>query len=170
MTRRAWGGAAVAGCVLAGTLLAAAPADAATGRPAACATRISIPTGTRGPGALPAPASVLGGARLAEPGLQVSVPAGVPRPPALRATAWIVADLSTGAVLASCNAHVPLAPASTLKVLTALALHGRIGPGTRYVAQAADASIDGTRVGLSPGSLYTVDNLWHGLLMGSGND
>jgi D-alanyl-D-alanine carboxypeptidase (penicillin-binding protein 5/6) len=38
------------------------------------------------------------------------------------------------------------------------------------VARPADAAIDGTKVGLSPGSVYTIDNLWHGLLMGSGND
>jgi D-alanyl-D-alanine carboxypeptidase (penicillin-binding protein 5/6) len=119
---------------------------------------------------LPPPPSDAGGPRLAQPGLQVAVPAGVPAPPALRATAWIVADLATGNVLAACNAHVPLAPASALKILTAVTLHPRIKPTVQYVARPEDAAIDGTKVGLSPGSVYTVDNLWHGLLMGSGND
>ena len=127
-------------------------------------------TATSKPSPLPAPASDAGGAALAQPGVQVLLPANVPRPPALRATAWLVADLSTGAVLASCNAHVPLAPASTLKILTAVTLHPRISPATRYVARPPDAAVDGTKVGLSPGSVYTVDDLWHGLLMGSGND
>jgi serine-type D-Ala-D-Ala carboxypeptidase (penicillin-binding protein 5/6) len=169
-------GSVLAGTVLAGTLLTAAPAHATTSKPLppapACATAVALSTGTRTttPVPLPPPASALGGTRLAQRGLQVSLPTGVARPPALRATAWIVADLSSGNVLASCNAHVPLAPASTLKILTALALHGRIPANQSYVATPADASIDGTKVGLSPGSRYTVDNLWHGLLMGSGND
>ncbi len=122
------------------------------------------------PVALPMPASGIGGARLAEPGRQVSVPAGVPEPPAIRATAWLVADLDTGAVLASCNAHVPLAPASTLKVLTAVALIHVVPASAHYTARPQDAAVDGTRAGLVPGSVYSVDNLWHGLLMSSGND
>jgi D-alanyl-D-alanine carboxypeptidase (penicillin-binding protein 5/6) len=162
--------------MLLATLLAAPPADAAPAAklppPPACASAVATTTrtGISAPTPLPPPASALGGPQLAQPGLHVSVPAGVARPPALRATAWIVADLSAGTVLAACNAHVPLAPASTLKILTALALHARIDPARPYVATAADASADGTRVGLSPGSRYRVADLWHGLLMGSGND
>ncbi len=119
---------------------------------------------------LPAPASSAGGGRLAQPGLQVRLRPGTAGPPRLKASAWIVVDLGTGDVVAACNAHVPLAPASTLKVLTALALHSRIPATTRYTARPEDAAIDGTKVGLAPGSVYTVADLWHGLLMGSGND
>ena len=167
---------ALAGTLLAATLLAAAPAEAAPAAtlppPPPCPSAVAISTrsGTSAPVPLPPPSSALGGAALAQPGLHVSVPVGIVRPPALRATAWIVADLSTGNVLAACNAHVPLAPASTLKILTALALHGRVDPSKPYVATAADAGADGTRVGLSPGSRYTLSDLWHGLLLGSGND
>ncbi|MDQ1289336.1 MAG: hypothetical protein QG622_2902 [Actinomycetota bacterium] len=118
---------------------------------------------------LPPVTSSAGGERLAAPGLQVTPSAKTP-PPAPKATAWLVADLSTGRVLAACNAHVPLAPASSLKVLTALALTPRIAPATRYVARQEDAAVDGTRVGLVPGSAYTADDLWHALLMGSAND
>src|SRR3954464_5785679 len=176
MTRARWVGAAVAGTVLGGALLAGPPAEAAPAKPPpappACAGAVAIATrgGTSVPVPLPPPTSALGGAELAQPGLHVSVRGGVARPPALRAAAWIVADLSTGNVLAACNAHVPLAPASTLKILTALALHGRIDAGKPYLATDADASIDGTKVGLSPGSRYTVRDLWYGLLLGSGND
>src|SRR4051794_13375970 len=183
MTRARWVGGAgsmtaslMAVSVLLATLLAGTPAAAAPAAklppPPACASAIATTTrtGISVPTPLPPPASALGGAQLAQPGLHVSVPGGVARPPALRATAWMVTDLSTGNVLAACNAHVPLAPASTLKILTALALHARIDASKPYVATAADASIDGTKVGLSPGSRYTVADLWHGLLMGSGND
>ena len=106
---------------------------------------------------------------MAVPGLHVTASAATP-PPAPRATAWLVADATTGTVLAACNAHVPLAPASTLKVLTALALFGRIDPARGYVARQEDAAVDGTRVGLVPGSVYSTDDLWHGLLLSSGND
>ena len=77
----------------------------------------------------------------------------------------MVADLDTGAVLAACNAHVPLRREHT-KILTALALHPRLPRATRYVARPEDAAIDGTKVGLSPGSTYSADDLWHGLLIG----
>lgn len=140
--------------------------------PPPCATAVSLSDGKKATKALPlpGPASAVGGERLAQPGLQVDLQPGAPRPPALRTTAWVVADLDSGAVIAACNAHVPLAPASTLKILTALALHPRIDRNARYVARPEDAAIDGTKVGLSPGSLYSVDDLWHGLLLGSGND
>ena len=140
--------------------------------PPVCATAIAYSSGkaTTAPLPLPAPASDAGGTRLAQPGLQVQLKPGAPAPPRLKASAWIVADLTTGDVIAACNAHVPLPPASTLKVLTALALHSRLDPRFHYVARPQDAAMDGTKVGLAPGSVYTVDNLWHGLLMGSGND
>jgi D-alanyl-D-alanine carboxypeptidase (penicillin-binding protein 5/6) len=160
-----------------GGVLAPAPASAALPAkkappPPVCATAVAYSNGkaTSAPVPLPAPVSDAGGARLAQPGLQVQLRPGTPAPPRLKASAWIVADLATGAVIASCNAHVPMAPASTLKVLTALALHPRLAPQTRYVARQQDAAMDGTKVGLVPGSVYTIDNLWHGLLMGSGND
>jgi len=119
---------------------------------------------------LPSPASSVGGEALTLPGRQVALPAGATPPPPLRGTAWLVADARTGDVLAACNAHLPLAPASTLKVLTALALIDVVPPTSTYSATAADASIDGTRAGLVAGSRYTADNLWHGLLLSSAND
>jgi D-alanyl-D-alanine carboxypeptidase (penicillin-binding protein 5/6) len=135
-----------------------------------CARQVSYDVGghSRTPSPLPQPASQVGGALLAARGLQVATRAGPPPQP--RATAWLVADVDTGAVLAACNAHVPLAPASTLKVLTALALQPLIAPARDYVARDEDATVDGTRVGLVPGSVYSSDDLWHALLMDSGND
>jgi D-alanyl-D-alanine carboxypeptidase (penicillin-binding protein 5/6) len=127
-------------------------------------------TVTSAPTPLPVPTSTLGGEQLSSPGVQVDVAAGVARPPALRATAWLVADLDAGTVVASCNAHVRLAPASTLKILTGLALVHRLNWSARYVGQPQDAATDGTRVGIVPGSTYTVSDLFHGLMLASGND
>jgi serine-type D-Ala-D-Ala carboxypeptidase (penicillin-binding protein 5/6) len=181
MRWRRRGGVALGAVVIAagvvGGVLAPAPASAALPAkkappPPVCATAVAYSSGkaTSAPVPLPPPASDAGGARLAQPGLQVQLKPGTAAPPRLKASAWIVADLTTGDVIAACNAHVPMAPASTLKVLTALALHPRLAPRTPYVARQQDAAMDGTKVGLVPGSVYTIDNLWHGLLMGSGND
>jgi D-alanyl-D-alanine carboxypeptidase (penicillin-binding protein 5/6) len=119
---------------------------------------------------IPVATSTIGGDRLAAAGPQVDLPPGTPPPPAVTAAAWLVADLDSGQVLGTQNAHVPLAPASTIKILTALALVPGLDPRSRYVAQDADAAVDGTKVGLVPKSDYAVDDLVHGLVMASGND
>lgn len=144
--------------VAAPALLAAAPSAAAPS-----------PSPTK-PFVLPRAVSTIGGEALRTGGLHTALPAGVPAPPRPNAAAWLLADLTTGDVLVAGNAHVPLAPASTLKILTALAVVPRLDPKQVYTATDADAAIDGTKVGLVPGSRYTVADLEHGLLMGSGND
>ena len=98
------------------------------------------------------------------------VAAGLPTPTMVRASGWLVADLDTGSVLAQCDAHRQLAPASTIKVLTALALLPVVPATAKYVGRDEDARVDGTRAGIVPGQHYTGDQLWHGLLMGSAND
>ncbi len=140
--------------------------------PVGCASAVSVVVGraTSAPSPLPVPSSTVGGDQLSRPGMQVALPAGVPAPPPVRATAWLVADLTTGAVLAACNAHVPLAPASTLKVLTALSLDHRLNWQASYVGRPADAATDGSKVGIVAGSTYSVRDLFHGLMLSSGND
>jgi D-alanyl-D-alanine carboxypeptidase (penicillin-binding protein 5/6) len=108
--------------------------------------------------------------RLDRAGVVTDLPRGVPAPPAPQSVGWLLADLDTGNVIAAQGAHTKLAPASTLKVLTALALTTGVDPETVYTARDADATIDGSKVGLVPGSRYTVDDLLHGLMLGSGND
>lgn len=96
--------------------------------------------------------------------------AGVPAPPAFAAGAYVVADLDSGDVVLAFNPHAQTLPASTLKALTALALVPRLEPETVVTATPEDAAIDGTKVGLDPGATYTVDQLFHALLMSSAND
>lgn len=83
---------------------------------------------------------------------------------------WLVADLDSGGVLAALNAHTPLPPASTIKLLTALVALPVVDPDISYVATDADARVGGSRVGLVPEETYTWADLAHGLLLGSGND
>jgi serine-type D-Ala-D-Ala carboxypeptidase (penicillin-binding protein 5/6) len=81
----------------------------------------------------------------------------------------VLADLSTGQVLAARGAHRRGLPASTLKTLTALTALPLVDPDAQVTAQASDI-VEGSQVGLMPGSRYTVRQLLQGALLASGND
>jgi D-alanyl-D-alanine carboxypeptidase (penicillin-binding protein 5/6) len=101
----------------------------------------------------------------------VILPARVrPLPRDLTARAWVLADVDTGQVLAARDPHAKYLPASTLKILTALTLIPRLNKKTVVVATAADANVEGSRVGLVPKGHYSVDLLFQSLLLMSGND
>ena len=68
-------------------------------------------------------------------------PPGAPPVPEIAAASWLIADLDTGEVLADRDAHARLAPASTLKVLTALTLLPRIDPARQLVPTFADVNV-----------------------------
>lgn len=97
-------------------------------------------------------------------------PPTAPPVPEIAAASWLVADLDTGEVLAARDAHVRLAPASTLKVLTALALLPRIDPSRVLVPTFADVNVEGSKVGLVEGVSYPATEIFQSLLMVSGND
>lgn len=91
-------------------------------------------------------------------------------PPAVQASAYVVADLTTGDVLAAKAPHAKLRPASTLKTLTALVLLPRLKKTDVVVGTDEDAGIEGSKVGVYPGLRYTVDLLFQGMFLASGND
>ncbi|GAA2801173.1 D-alanyl-D-alanine carboxypeptidase family protein [Kribbella solani] len=91
-------------------------------------------------------------------------------PPAVQASAFVVADLDTGQVLAAKAPHAKLRPASTLKTLTALVLLPRLKKTDPVIGSDADARIIGSKVGVYPGLHYTVDLLFQGMFLASGND
>ncbi|MBQ1043068.1 MULTISPECIES: D-alanyl-D-alanine carboxypeptidase family protein [unclassified Micromonospora] len=164
------------------TLLAAgtpAPASATPVRalaPAATAPcpRLPAPKVSRPPRPTPPPSSpeqlTVGGEALAGAGLVT--PPGSPAPPAVTATTWLVADLDTGAVLGACGPHVPGTPASTQKLLLAATMLNRLDPKQVAVATRADLDIEpgSSAVGLLVGGRYSVETLWLGLILQSGND
>ncbi|MGN6636009.1 MAG: D-alanyl-D-alanine carboxypeptidase family protein, partial [Oryzihumus sp.] len=158
---------------------------AATGAFCVCAPASAVP----GVGATPAPSSasstttaalpatastpsrsVVGGEALGRPGVIVDRPAGVPAPPAMPCGSWLVADLTTGEVLAAKAPHARFLPASTLKTLAALALIPKVRPETMVMATREDANADGTRVGIMPGTAYRAGTLFQAMLMASAND
>ena len=112
----------------------------------------------------------VGGSRLDGVGPVVDLPAGVPPPPPQVATSWLLADVGTGEVLAAQAAHLPLRPASTQKMLTSLVLLPRLDPAAIYTATPDDANAEGSKVGVVPGATYTVDELFRGMILPSGND
>ncbi|MCI3270135.1 D-alanyl-D-alanine carboxypeptidase family protein [Streptomyces cylindrosporus] len=112
--------------------------------------------------------TVIGGARLARAGIQ-----GTGLPKKLTAAAWLVADSDSGEVLASFNAHKRLAPASTLKMLFADTVLKKFDRTERHKvvdAEIADVPSGSSLVGIKPGITYTVEQLWQGVFLRSGND
>ncbi|GID92689.1 D-alanyl-D-alanine carboxypeptidase family protein [Amorphoplanes digitatis] len=112
----------------------------------------------------------VGGDGLATDGLVV--PAGSPRPPALTATSWLVADLDTGEVLGGCGPHVYGTPASVQKLLLVATVLDKLDPKQVMTATAGDLDIEvnSSAVGLVKGGRYSIETLWLGLLLNSGND
>ncbi len=144
------------------------PRPAARSRVPAAALALVLGLALASSGARPAAATV-GGERLASRGLVVDAP-GAPALPKISASAYLLADLDTGEVLAAHDPHGRWRPASTLKVLTALTLLPVLDPTTVYTAQWEDANADGSRAGIVPDATYTVDQLFQALFLVSGND
>jgi len=119
----------------------------------------------------PVPPSAVGGAQLSGRGVLVNYPSGaVPRLPAVKASAWVVADAGTGRVLAAKDPHGWYLPASTLKVLTAISLIPALNPDATTVAGKRAASVAPSIVGLLPGHAYKISDLFTALLTISAND
>ena len=152
-----------ASCVTAGS---AAP------RPAVATSTTAASTVSR-PGSLDM--DEVGGALLARHGVVVRYPRPAAkhavRPlPRVPASAYVIADAGTGAVLAAKDAHGLFPPASTLKVLTAITMLPRLKPNETVLATKRAASVEPNIVGLIPGHRYKVRDLLRALLLISAND
>jgi D-alanyl-D-alanine carboxypeptidase (penicillin-binding protein 5/6) len=114
---------------------------------------------------------VLGGDELAGNGLAVA-PGAPPLPTNLAATSWLVADLDTGEVIGACGAHRMLAPASVQKLLLVATVLPKLDPADTVVVTPEDMNFEpgSSAVGLITGGTYTVELLFLGLLLNSGND
>ncbi|MEW9526965.1 D-alanyl-D-alanine carboxypeptidase family protein [Microbispora sp. NPDC049125] len=110
----------------------------------------------------------VGGDLLAGHGLVA--PAGVRPPPKTEASAYVVADADTGAVLAAKDPHGHYMPASTLKTLTAVTLIPKLDPDRVVKPSQWACNEEGSAVGLVPKPIYKIDDLFRALLMVSGND
>lgn len=130
--------------------------------------------------AVAGPAGAFPGARpaLANPeGLRGThvPPEPVPPPPDLEAQAALLLDASTGAVLSKLRAADAIAPASlnklmTLKLVFEALAAGRLARDERVTTPAAATGVGGSRLGLRPGDVLTVDELVRATATGSAND
>ena len=114
--------------------------------------------------------AALGGPRLQEDGIVVDLSGGAAKLPKVRARTWVIADATTGEVLAAKRAHRPRRPASTIKTLTALTLLPQLNPQDIWVGTARAQNTIGSKAGIRAGQEYTIDQLFYGLMLPSGND
>jgi len=158
---------AAAVSVAAGVLAAAGPVAtgvAIAGSPPAPIVRPAAPAGGGAPG-------TVGGPELTRPGVIVNYPSPrSPRLPRVPASAFVIADATTGQVLAAKQPHARYGPASTLKILTAVSLIPVLDPNATVLASKRAVSVEPDVVGLKLGHPYKIADLFRALLLISGND
>ncbi|MDF3297267.1 D-alanyl-D-alanine carboxypeptidase family protein [Streptomyces tropicalis] len=146
-------------------------AAAGPSRRSLLAATAAVPLAVAGAAPAAAASPVVGGERLARDGVQAEGAVGLPKN--LTARSWLVADGTTGEVLAAYRAHHRLPPASTLKMLfagTVLKKFSREERHTVTPADLADIPEGSSLVGIQAGTTYTVEQLWQGVFLRSGND
>lgn len=80
-------------------------------------------------------------------------------------------DAKTGKVLYQKNADIPLPPASTTKVLTAiLTLESQKRSNDRLIVSKAATRVPASKLYLKPGQMVTIEDLLYGVLLASAND
>ncbi|ATW47181.1 D-alanyl-D-alanine carboxypeptidase family protein [Streptomyces peucetius] len=111
---------------------------------------------------------------LQEEGTHVGPLNGAPElPEDVSALSWLVSDADTGDVLAAHDAHRRLPPASTIKTLFAVTALPNLADAAPHTVTEEDLEAVGegsSRVGVAAGRTYTVEDLWRGVFLSSGND
>jgi D-alanyl-D-alanine carboxypeptidase (penicillin-binding protein 5/6) len=89
----------------------------------------------------------------------------------LSARALLLMDAKTGKVLYQKNADIPLPPASTTKVLTAiLTLESQKQSNDRLTVSKAATRVPASKLYLKPGQTVSIEDLLYGVLLASAND
>lgn len=86
------------------------------------------------------------------------------------ASAEILVDVDTGAVLFAQNDHTPLPPGSLTKMLTALVAWDWLPHDAQVPVSARDASVTPVRMGMQAGQVWPFDQVLQGMLVFSAND
>jgi serine-type D-Ala-D-Ala carboxypeptidase (penicillin-binding protein 5/6) len=82
----------------------------------------------------------------------------------------VLMDEKTGTVIYSKNEHTQYEPASTTKVMTALIVLENTKLTDKVTIGEKPTLVDGSKIGIAKGEVYTVEELLLGLLLESGND
>ena len=101
--------------------------------------------------------------------------ASAPVPPGMVGNAWLLADLSSGQILASDKADERFEPASLTKLMTAYVVFQALRDKQISLDQTVNVSArawkePGSRMFIQPGKPVTVDELIQGMVVQSGND
>ncbi|MBS7526814.1 D-alanyl-D-alanine carboxypeptidase [Fusibacter paucivorans] len=88
----------------------------------------------------------------------------------LVAEAAILINEDTGQVIFEKNANIPMFPASTTKILTALIILEDCDLNAEVTIDEKVPYVDGSSIALETGEVLTVDQLLHAMLMVSAND
>lgn len=96
-------------------------------------------------------------------------------PPALAASAWLLADHATGQILVEKDADARIEPASLTKLMTAYLTFSALKAGSLSLEQEVPVStkawrMEGSRMFIEPNRPVTVDQLLRGVIVQSGND
>ena len=91
------------------------------------------------------------------------------------AKSWLILDSKTNKIIASKNANLRLAPASTTKIMTAYVIgkliqQKKISLNTRIRISKEAAKTSGSKMHLTAGRSIRIETLLKGLLINSGND
>ncbi|WP_407918957.1 D-alanyl-D-alanine carboxypeptidase family protein [Corynebacterium timonense] len=134
------------------------------------------PQATRPPEPVSTSEASVAGPSPTPPPVAYTGPCGITAPPgftidaSVLASAWLIADLDTGEIIAMKDPHGRYRPASIIKVLLALVAIDELPLDRVVTASPESAGQEGSRVGLVEGGSYSVNDLLHGLLLASGND
>jgi serine-type D-Ala-D-Ala carboxypeptidase (penicillin-binding protein 5/6) len=101
--------------------------------------------------------------------------AQAPQPPQVVGRAWVVADVSSGQILASEKADERFEPASLTKLMTAYVVFGAVKDKKLTLDQQISVSerawrAPGSRMFIEPKKPVSVDELIRGMIIQSGND
>ncbi len=90
--------------------------------------------------------------------------------PFISARAYLVVDNKSGKILSENNIHVPFAPASTTKLMTALVALDVYDPDAIITIPEFCSKVESTKLWLPTGGLFSVKNLLYSLLISSAGD
>ncbi len=109
--------------------------------------------------------------------LTLSLPAAavVPPPPPIAAKSWVLMDAASGNVLAAHEGDERLPPASLTKMMTAYVAtlemqHGRLKSSDMVTISEKAWRTGGSKMFVKVGNQVSVDDLFHGVIIQSGND
>lgn len=90
--------------------------------------------------------------------------------PEIHSEGAVLIEANTGEILYNKNAKVPMAPASTTKVMTAILVLESTKLTDKVLISKNPPNADGTAIGVQEGEKFTVEDLLYALLLESAND